>query len=74
MIMGKLNRYCANIQKTGDPEWKLMLSALESMVDSLLRLSVIEQVNLVHSIFSPVHRDGITPSVSQFLANIHVSS
>ena len=32
MIMGKLYHYCANNQKTGDPEWELMPSALESMV------------------------------------------
>ena len=32
MIMGKLYQYCANNQKTGDPEWELMPSALESMV------------------------------------------
>ena len=34
LIMGKLYHYCANNQKTGDPEWELMPSALESMVDS----------------------------------------
>ena len=32
MIMGKLYHYCTNNQKTGDPEWELMPSALESMV------------------------------------------
>ena len=32
MIMGKLYHYCANNQKTGDPEWELMPSALESML------------------------------------------
>ena len=34
MIMGKLYHYCANNQKTRDPEWELMPYALESMVDS----------------------------------------
>ena len=33
MIMGKLYHYCANNQKTGDPEWELMPFALESMVN-----------------------------------------
>ena len=32
MIMGKLYHYCANNQKTDDPEWELMPSALESML------------------------------------------
>ena len=30
MKVGRLNHYCANNQKTGDPEWELMLSNLES--------------------------------------------
>ena len=38
MIIGKLYHYCANHQKTGDPEWdpewEMMPSTLESMVDS----------------------------------------
>ena len=33
-IMRKLYHCCANNQKTGDPEWELMPSALESMVES----------------------------------------
>ena len=32
MIMGKLYHYCANNQKTGDPEWESMPYALDSMV------------------------------------------
>ena len=47
MIMDKLYHYCANNQKTGDPEWELMPSALESMVDSYV--AAIEPVDLLHS-------------------------
>ena len=38
--MDKLYYYCANNQKTGDPEWELML---ESMVDS--SVATIKPVN-----------------------------
>ena len=41
MIMGKLYHYCTNDQKTGDPEWELMPSALESMLNDS-QLAMIE--------------------------------
>ena len=75
MVMSKLHHYCTNNQKTGDPEWKLMLSALESMVDSQLQSSMVEPVNLLHlRLPQSCTGMGIIPSVSQFLANIHASS
>ena len=75
MIMGKLYHYCANNQKTGDPEWELMSSALESMLATIEHDRAGEFTPLeTPSVFSPVHRDGVIPSISQFLAKIHTSS
>ena len=70
MIMDKLYHYCANNQKTGDPE--RVLSALESM------LAMIEPVNLLHLKLPQSSLQctgmGVIPSVRQFLAKIHASS
>ena len=58
-IMGKLYHYCANNQKTGDPEWELMPSALESMLAMIKHDRASEFTSLeTPSVFSPVHRDG----------------
>ena len=55
--MGKLYHYCANSQKTGDPEWELMPPALESMVDSQLATIECDRA----SEFTPLSVE--TPSV-----------
>ena len=47
MIMGKLYHYCTNNQKTADPEWELMSSALASLVATIE--CQIEPVNLLDS-------------------------
>ena len=57
MIMDKLYQCCANNQKTGDLEWELMPSALESMVVYSIR--DFSRWVLFHQWVS-------------FLANIHV--
>ena len=59
MIMDKLYHYCANNQKTGDPEWELMPSALESMLATIEHDLASEFTPLkTPSVFSPVHKDG----------------
>ena len=69
--MGKLHHNCVNNQKTGDLEWELVPSALESMV-TIERDRASEFTSFETSLQCPGM--GITPSVSQFLANIYISS
>ena len=58
--MGKLYHCCTNNQKTDDPEWELMLSALESMVVATIEHDRASEFTPLEtpSVFSPMHRDG----------------
>ena len=77
MIMGKLYHYCANNQKAGDPGWELMPSVLEStLMPTKIERDRASEFTPLETPQSSLQCTGmeIIPSVSQFLANIHISS